>query len=120
MWVVQVQKGLVDLTKHYIDEINAPVSLDRVDCFIWTVSCVQYCQVFIWYINSEFKIDLINLIFHPWQISKYNLTDRLMRYTALSPRSMQMELQEACSLYTESLRTWRVCILYGLGCGAVR
>ena len=54
------------------------------------------------------------------QISKYNLTDRLMRYTALSPRSMQMELQEAYSIYTESLRTWRVCILYRLSCDAVR
>ena len=55
-----------------------------------------------------------------WQISKYNLTDRLMRYTALNPRNMQMALQEAYSLYTESLRTWRVCVLYGLGCDAVR
>ena len=54
------------------------------------------------------------------QISKYNLMDRLMRYTALSPRSMQVELQEAYTIYTESLRTWRVCILYGLGCDAVR
>jgi len=53
-------------------------------------------------------------------ISKYNLMDRLMRYTALSPRSMQVELQEAYSVYTESLRMWRVCILYGLGCDAVR
>ena len=55
-----------------------------------------------------------------WQISKYNLTDRLMRYTALNPRNMQMALQKAYSLYTESLRTWRVCVLYGLGCDAVR
>jgi len=53
-------------------------------------------------------------------ISKYNLTDRMMRYTALSPRSMQVELQEAYSIYTKSLRTWRVCILYGLSCDAVR
>ncbi|XP_022799049.1 RNA polymerase II-associated protein 1-like [Stylophora pistillata] len=53
-------------------------------------------------------------------ISKYNLSDRLMRNTALSPRNMQMKLQEAYFLYTESLRTWRVCILYGLGCDAVR
>ena len=43
-----------------------------------------------------------------------------MRYTALSPRSMQVELVEAYTIYTESLRTWRVCILYGLGCDAVR
>ena len=33
MWVVQVQKDLVDLSKHYIHEIDALVSLDRVECF---------------------------------------------------------------------------------------
>ena len=33
MWVVQVQKDLVDLSKHYIDEIDALVSLDRAECF---------------------------------------------------------------------------------------
>ena len=30
MWVVQVQK---DLSKHYIHEIDALVSLDRAECF---------------------------------------------------------------------------------------
>ena len=34
MWVVQVQKDLVDLPKHYIHEIDALVSLDRADCFV--------------------------------------------------------------------------------------
>ena len=33
MWVVQVQKDLVDLSKHYSHEINALVSLDRAECF---------------------------------------------------------------------------------------
>ena len=33
MWVVQVQKDLVDLSKHYIQEIDALVSIDRVECF---------------------------------------------------------------------------------------
>ena len=33
MWVVQVQKHLVDLSKHYIHEIYALVSLDRAGCF---------------------------------------------------------------------------------------
>ena len=33
MWVVQVQKDLVDLSKHYIYEIDALVSLDRAECF---------------------------------------------------------------------------------------
>ena len=33
MWVVQVPKDLVDLSKHYIHEIDALVSLDRVECF---------------------------------------------------------------------------------------
>ena len=33
MWVVQVQKDLVDLSKHYIHEIDALVSLDRAECF---------------------------------------------------------------------------------------
>ena len=32
MWVVQVQKDLVDLSKH-IHEIDALVSLDRAECF---------------------------------------------------------------------------------------
>ena len=43
-----------------------------------------------------------------------------MRYTALTPGNMQVELQEAYALYIESLRTWRVCVLYGLGCDSVR
>ena len=29
VWVVQVQKDLVDLSKHYIHEIDALASLDR-------------------------------------------------------------------------------------------
>ena len=33
MWVVQVQKDVVDLSKHYIHEISALVSLDRAKCF---------------------------------------------------------------------------------------
>ena len=33
MWVVQVQKDLVDLSKHYIDDLDALVCLDRVECF---------------------------------------------------------------------------------------
>ena len=33
MWVVQVQKDLVDLSKHYIHEIDALVSQGRVECF---------------------------------------------------------------------------------------
>ena len=33
MWVVQLQKYLVDLPKHYIHEIDALVSLDRAKCF---------------------------------------------------------------------------------------
>ena len=33
MWVVQVQKDLVDLSKHYIHEIDALVSRDRAECF---------------------------------------------------------------------------------------
>ena len=34
MWVVQVEKDLVDdLSKHYIHEIDALVSLDRAECF---------------------------------------------------------------------------------------
>ena len=33
MWVVQVQKDLVDLSKHYVHEIDALVSLDRAECF---------------------------------------------------------------------------------------
>ena len=33
MWAVQVQKDLVDLSKHYIHEIDALVSLDRAECF---------------------------------------------------------------------------------------
>ena len=33
MWVVQVQKDLVDLSKHYIHEIDALVPLDRAECF---------------------------------------------------------------------------------------
>ena len=32
MWVVQVQKDLVDLSKHYIHEIDALVSIDRAEC----------------------------------------------------------------------------------------
>ena len=34
MYVVQVQKDLVDLSKHYIHEIDALVSLDRAECFV--------------------------------------------------------------------------------------
>ena len=33
MWVEQVQKDLVDLSKHYIHEIDALVNLDRAECF---------------------------------------------------------------------------------------
>ena len=33
MWVVQVQNDLVDLSKHYIHEIDVLVSLDRAECF---------------------------------------------------------------------------------------
>ena len=33
MWVVQVQKDEADLSKHYILEINALVSIDRAECF---------------------------------------------------------------------------------------
>ena len=33
MWVVEVQKDLVDLSKHYIHEIDPLVSLDRAECF---------------------------------------------------------------------------------------
>ena len=33
MWVVQVQKDLVDLLKHHILKIDALVSLDRAECF---------------------------------------------------------------------------------------
>ena len=33
MWVVHVRKDLVDLSKHYIHEIDALVSLDRAECF---------------------------------------------------------------------------------------
>ena len=33
MWIVQLQKDLVDLSKHYIREIDALVSLDRAECF---------------------------------------------------------------------------------------
>ena len=33
MWVVQVQKDLLDLSKHYIHEIDVLVSLDRAECF---------------------------------------------------------------------------------------
>ena len=33
MWVVQVQKDLVDLLKDYIHEIDALVSLDKAECF---------------------------------------------------------------------------------------
>ena len=33
MWVRQVQKDLVDLSKHYINDIDALVSLDRAECF---------------------------------------------------------------------------------------
>ena len=33
MWVVQVQKDLVDLSKHYIHEIDVLVSLHRAECF---------------------------------------------------------------------------------------
>ena len=32
--VVQVQKDLVDLSKHCIHDINALVSLDRAECFV--------------------------------------------------------------------------------------
>lgn len=78
----------------------------------------------VYMLTTSSLLSLINSIksnYLPFlQISKYNLMDRLMRYTALSPRSMQVELQEAYTIYTESLRTWRVCILYGLGCDAVR
>ena len=30
--IVQVQKDLVDLSKHYIHEIDALVSIDRAEC----------------------------------------------------------------------------------------
>ncbi|XP_068681600.1 RNA polymerase II-associated protein 1-like isoform X1 [Montipora foliosa] len=53
-------------------------------------------------------------------ISKYKLLDRILRYTALTPRNMQLSTEEAFLLYVESLRSWRVCVLYGLGCDAVR
>ena len=33
MHVVQLQKDLVDLSKHYIHEIDVLVSLDRAECF---------------------------------------------------------------------------------------
>ena len=33
MCVVQAQKDLVDLSKHYIHEIDALVSIDRAKCF---------------------------------------------------------------------------------------
>ena len=33
MRVVHVQKDLVDLSNHYIHEIDALVSLDRPECF---------------------------------------------------------------------------------------
>ena len=36
MWVVQVQKDLVDLSKHYIHEIDVLVYLDRAECFALT------------------------------------------------------------------------------------
>ena len=31
MWVLQAQKDLLDLSKHYIDEIDELVSLDRAE-----------------------------------------------------------------------------------------
>ena len=34
MWVVRMQKDLVDRSKHYIHEIDALVSLDRAECFV--------------------------------------------------------------------------------------
>ena len=33
MYIREVQKDLVDLSKHYIHEIDALVSLDRTECF---------------------------------------------------------------------------------------
>ena len=33
MWVVQVQKDLMALSKHYVHDIDALVSLDRAECF---------------------------------------------------------------------------------------
>ena len=33
MSVVQVQEDLLDLSKHYIHEIDGLVSLDRAECF---------------------------------------------------------------------------------------
>ncbi|XP_029211731.2 RNA polymerase II-associated protein 1-like isoform X2 [Acropora millepora] len=53
-------------------------------------------------------------------ISKHKLLDRILRYTALAPTNMQLPMQEAFSLFIESLRTWKICVLYGLGCDAVR
>ena len=33
MWIVQVQKDLVDLSKQYIHETDALASLHRAECF---------------------------------------------------------------------------------------
>ena len=33
MWVVQVWKDLLDLSNHYIQEIDVLVSQDRAECF---------------------------------------------------------------------------------------
>ena len=41
MCVAQVQKDLVDLSKNHIHEIDALVSLDRVECFALEIQTKQ-------------------------------------------------------------------------------
>ena len=67
MWVVQVQKNLEDLSKHYIYEIDALVSLDRVEGFELEKKNMQK------QLHSSSKIgSLQSQCFHGIQIYKIN------------------------------------------------
>ena len=72
-WVVQVQKDLVDLSKHYIHEIDAVVSLDRAECFALKKKNTQK------QLHSSSKIvSLRSQHFHGIQIYKKKIVCRVI------------------------------------------
>ncbi|XP_031566687.1 RNA polymerase II-associated protein 1-like [Actinia tenebrosa] len=53
-------------------------------------------------------------------ISKHGMMESILCYTALHPKDIQLFLDDAMNLYIESIRTWTVCISYGLACDQFR
>ena len=70
MWVVQMQKDLVDLSKNFIHEIDALVSLDRAECFAPEKHTQKQLH------SSSNIVSLRNLRFRGIQMYKINFVSR--------------------------------------------